>query len=362
MNGNVVWILGAGYSRALGAPLLGEMFSSEALKRVRATYPKLDDISVVSFEEIVSNYQRGAYAAAHFQPTERLWLHAEEFLERVDLACRDDIAGKILQASWIGGPEDKSFIHGWGVQILVPALQLMAAECCAFLETADLRSERWEPYHRWANLLESNDTVITFNYDRVPDLLENKNAKKLHVVTPAELLDGYPTDTSWVLKLHGSVDWMSVGRTLDRVPRGHKYFEHRNAVAMYESLPADEGLATPGPSKVQRVKHGGLKPLWDRAAAALANASAVVLVGYSMPATDAFTRRWLIEALRSNVKLRDAQPFLPITTVLGIDVGGRDSARLKGIFESIRGVCVQQQPMFAEDFMDVFERQALLQR
>jgi hypothetical protein len=57
MNGNVVWILGAGYSRALGAPLLGEKFSPEALKRVRATYPKLDDVSVVSFEEIVSNYR-----------------------------------------------------------------------------------------------------------------------------------------------------------------------------------------------------------------------------------------------------------------------------------------------------------------
>jgi hypothetical protein len=39
----VVWIVGAGFSCSLGAPLLAESFSPEALQNVLATYPKLKE-------------------------------------------------------------------------------------------------------------------------------------------------------------------------------------------------------------------------------------------------------------------------------------------------------------------------------
>jgi hypothetical protein len=360
---SVVWILGAGFSRALGAPLLGEMLSSEALKRVRATYPALDSGSIVTFESVVANYRHGAYGAPHFPQNERLWLHAEEFLERLDLAARDEVAGRVLQSSWITAPgapapESADFVHGWVIQILVPALRLMAAECCAFLERADLRSERWQPYLRWAQLLQPQDAVLTFNYDRVPDLLEERNPSKLHVVAPAELKDRFRTTP--VMKLHGSVDWIRHEGTLDRVPPGHPQYDKRNVIALHVDTATQGGIATPGPSKVALVQNqGALGPLWTRAATVLHKAAAIVLVGYSMPPTDAYTRHWLIEQIRVNAEQRGGR-MLPVTTVMGTDVGGRDSLRLKGIFEMLTGVSVFQAPMFGEDFLDLFEREDVL--
>ena len=59
---------------------------------------------------------------------------------------------------------------------------------------------KWKPpFRRWAQLLRPNDTVVTFNYDRVIELLRNAQRQDaqergvpsgiLHVVLPARSLD-----------------------------------------------------------------------------------------------------------------------------------------------------------------------------
>jgi hypothetical protein len=93
---------------------------------------------------------------------------------------------------------------------------------------------------------------------------------------------------------------------------------------------------------------------------ALMNAKAIVLIGYSMPPTDAYTRSRLLHALRNNVRVKRGDG-LHIYTVMGANVGDAASIRLKGLFEWIPGITVLQQPMYGEDFLDVFERGRLLE-
>jgi hypothetical protein len=54
------------------------------------------------------------------------------------------------------------------------ARRLVAAECAAFLQHVDPTREQWRPYRRWAASLTPNDTVVTFNYDRVLEMLHDQ--------------------------------------------------------------------------------------------------------------------------------------------------------------------------------------------
>ena len=65
------------------------------------------------------------------------------------------------------------------------ARRALAVDCSVFLRSAQLNTERWQPYKDWANRLHANDTVITFNYDHVPELLASET-KNLHVVGPVD--------------------------------------------------------------------------------------------------------------------------------------------------------------------------------
>jgi hypothetical protein len=105
---------------------------------------------------------------------------------------------------------------------------------------------------------------------------------------------------------------------------------------------------------------GALQPLWAAAEQALESASSVVMIGYSMPPSDAYSRSWLINALRKNRRLPKDEALL-IHTVMGTDVVGRDSMRLKGLLESTRRIIVRQKQMFGEDYLDIFDRQAILE-
>jgi hypothetical protein len=151
-------------------------------------------------------------AAAHSARTPVV-AHAEQFIERLDLASHDETAAALLASSWIshdGTLADTPAVL-WAGTRLTWALWLRAGECCAFLERADLRSERWVPYLRWARSLAPSDAVLTFNYDRVPDLLETelgrRSTPRLQVMTPTDLVEDV-CKVARALKLHGSVDWV----------------------------------------------------------------------------------------------------------------------------------------------------------
>lgn len=399
MTGNVVWILGAGFSKSLGAPLLSGLLSRESLVRVLAVWgdaeTALGDQKLAT--QVVQLYLGGVSGFEHISPRARLWEHAEEYLERLDHASREqtphDLETRMLRGfaeeihgSHVGGPHwladtagmisDRSRV----AEARLVALKLAAAECCVFTKYANLQSERWRSYVNWAlNGLGRNDTIITFNWDRVPELLsdelKSRTGTTLWIPTPNQLAAPPPSAQPLVLKLHGSVDWLLKKEGLERQSDPEAVLHCAQASSM--------GIATPGPSKTEMIdgvglpgkrrNTGPLNALWVRAEEVLQEATAVVFLGYRIPPTDAFTRDRLLSSISSNVYTRNTDQFgkqlpnpikLPVHTVLGSDTNHHDSRRLKGVLEESdveRRIGVKRWPMLAEDFIAVVGRQRLFQ-
>jgi hypothetical protein len=69
------------------------------------------------------------------------------------------------------------------------ARRLLGAECAGFLVDADPGTERRGPYAEWLTTRTPEDTIVTFNYDRVIERIaeheaQNGNPLKVHVVLP----------------------------------------------------------------------------------------------------------------------------------------------------------------------------------
>src|SRR4051794_35737177 len=86
---SVVWILGSGFSKPLGGPLLDELISMQMVGDFsnwpdfyhEPNTPEGDD-KVKCAEAVYEIYERG------IKPPSKLWSNAEEFLERLDVACQ----------------------------------------------------------------------------------------------------------------------------------------------------------------------------------------------------------------------------------------------------------------------------------
>src|SRR5688572_12853913 len=90
-----VWILGAGFSRPLGGPLLNDVLSLKSWHRLVARWPKIFAQASLSrsMSQVYRLYRFGttfkegtATCRGHNSPGEHLFEHAEEFLVFLDRA------------------------------------------------------------------------------------------------------------------------------------------------------------------------------------------------------------------------------------------------------------------------------------
>jgi hypothetical protein len=234
----------------------------------------------------------------------------------------------------------------------------LAFETSRFLKFANpTRDEAWDPYVRWAESLRHQpglNSVVTFNYDRVPEMLG------LFVPRPHQI--GRISRGVPVYKMHGSTDWV-VNRNDPDSPH-----VEQNEVAIENDL--DLALAAPGGSKAS-LSQTLFEPVWTAAIEAISKADEVVIVGYSFPKTDALARYTILEALQmdgteldDNGDKRVRQAHL----VLGPDV---DLPKNRRVLELIRprmgpgrqvsidkdvtapnGIVINSHRLWAEDFID----------
>jgi hypothetical protein len=380
----VVWVLGAGFSAGLGGPLLQRLLSPSSENDIKVRYP--DPGLFPTIHSPVATYVRSLYqhglnheyvVNGRTWPGELMWGHAEEFIDYLDTAAEQ-------RAEGIPNPHAeriKAIVQGrWRStnvsidDLRATARHLIAAECCAFLEGVDPTREQWKPFRKWARSLTRNDTIVTFNYDRVLELLrEAQNAdvsrvsgargSSLYIVTPAQTAD--PADwkgSTPVFKLHGSVDWQK------QMAGGHVTVTVRDKLFALTCAPSELAIATPGPSKAREAE--GFKALWDHAKAALAIADVVVFVGFRFPETDADVREALLGAMGE--RRGQAYRTLKVHVVLGYP--GEHTARLEAL---VRFACsvppqpladilaatgtfeVKTHPLFAQDFFSVAARSDL---
>jgi hypothetical protein len=184
-------------------------------------------------------------------------------------------------------------------------------DVCAALPrglNGDFQTFDWQPHQFYAAMLagaltEPSDTmrntVITFNYDTsLEDALSS-------VAIPfdygfdwednaVQYVDKICTrDCGFnVLKLHGSMNWSADGE---------------DSVAVYKSYGrVREAKCRPllVPPTWRKVFASGLGDVWDAAVLAIRNATRLVIVGFSLPATDLHFKYLVAAGLQDNISLR----------------------------------------------------------
>lgn len=334
----IVWILGAGFSKPLGGPLLPELLSERSAAMLRARFPKLQDHLLEREGKEVRKLVR-AHGWEGVPPGQRAWSDAEEFIEFLDLAAERGEDSPQLRALREYA-EDSGIDLERAKALAAAAKRFVAAECC-FFSSLDVEYEKWTPYIKWARELnEIQDTVVTFNYDLV---VEVAAARSQRVVDRALSEDSFTSKGVGLLKLHGSVDWRMKGDTIELAGTEHALTCPDSEIA----------IASPGPSKA-RVS-GALRGLWDEACESIELADAVVFVGFRFPPSDANAREALLGALNKN-----RQPALRVHTVLG-PRRDADTDRLEALLaHAVRSrptrALVTVHPLFAEDFLGLVGR------
>lgn len=183
-----VWVLGAGFSRPLGGPLLNELFRPRSLREFYQIYPDADysgDLAA-SLWQVVRVFNDGRRA--------HLWAHAEQFLEMIEIAAEAKTPDRHVLAFLThgvrmgepGAPDSQGPLK---ITASIGTLAqwsrwALAADCGRFLRTASTAYETWEPYRLWAQQLDEDHTVITFNYDLVLERLKEVKDVRLTVALP----------------------------------------------------------------------------------------------------------------------------------------------------------------------------------
>jgi hypothetical protein len=369
-NSGVVWVLGAGFSKALGGPLIEDLLAHRDMPVLQALFSP--DKYPGAAEE-----QFRARLFYKYGRDRRYWDHAEQFLDLVETAdietgSTSSHGHSLLQSmltDTVRYPEiqtieeraisgERRLVERPGPaytfrtigELAAASRRALAVDCSIFLRSAQLETERWSPYTHWARRLKPNHTVVTFNYDYVPELLASVEDTTLRVIKPtaeiksairhARLAKMVP-----VLKVHGSVTWVRNGEAIDALKLDDP--------SMGDPL-RDVVIGVPGPKKSSLIRDKVLGLLWESMLEVLATARHVIFVGYRFPPTDADARKELAAALGGN---RNRTIGLPVSTVLGPRIDSDDSVRLREIlrYARIAPNAIHQIPLYAEDYLALDE-------
>lgn len=355
-----VWILGAGFSRALGAPLLSDLFSLRKRTVFMSVYPTLFGIENQAIHQAYAlfhhgmNYPEGYLFEPNFATPRgtKLWRDAENFIEELDDAAHIEAHRKELEEMWdtfraasdvaliIAGTQRKFQCQTSTVaktaladstSLGIAAKQIVAAECHHFLTSVTQSSERAKPFVAWGRCLDKDDTIVTFNYDLVVEKIVNTSTCVAGVTAGnahQDAQDALNKNVPLLIKLHGSLDWMA--RKGD--PSGAFPCLKATPNLSSDYAPA---IATPGASKLA-ARDGAFKDLWDTAASKIRQATEIYIVGYGLPESDASAREFLLENIRDNEVIGKSSD-LKISIVLGdIDFRARRLDKLLQLLPSRR--------------------------
>jgi hypothetical protein len=271
-----VYILGAGFSVPLGGPLFTQLLSPE-LFRFRQ---KLD------LEEPWGALIEKICTCKNLEALGFLGLLAsdvETLLERIDSLSRNLHPSNELLVQTV--MDNNGFrwkdINLSGKEFLSQLSErlrrVLACECEGFLDELDQGSDRWTPFDRWINDLNSIDSIVSFNYDTTIERLLKRNKK--------QFLNFF--------KLHGSVDTYLVNGA----------FVKKENAFLDGSLPLS--ICTPGLMKSNVAEEpGDFRTCWTIAKQSIAKCSVLSIVGYSMPFSDNKARMMILDAIADNKELR----------------------------------------------------------
>lgn len=340
-----VWILGSGFSKSLGGPLLNELLTTDSEQKSKARYPSVPHATAPYRVYWQHNPAYPKPESPMWDKPPDFWTNAEEFLGFMDAVRSPGYRQTLFKEKHVDN--DLRQLHR-------ECIQAIAMECLFIDQAPDMDEEVWQPYIGWAEQLTNDDAIITFNYDLV---LESLAALRLpcglgsdSVLLPTERPSTAVTN---VFKLHGSVDWTREGPAGDDVPRRELPLK----IISDNLVPL---VAAPGPEKRQHA-NGLLSKLWEGALEAIRDADMIVFVGYRFPPSDSEARRRILGAIREGKRQR-----LAVYTALGPRTSEDDSIRLQALLDATlsrrRGTMggfnymLKALPLYAQDFLTVFHR------
>lgn len=322
-----VWVIGAGFSRSLGGPLLNDLLSKTSLDLIRRRLPG-GWAHHSECDDVVELLKHGA--------AEGLWTNPEEYIAALgsyDPRCQDSVARLMAKGfdAWEGHPESWSdkksdyMNHIW-----IYSIRMAAAQCMCFLSDSRNRPESWLPYRRWALSVGNQDVIVSFNYDETVEAAFMLAGCSLY--RPNVRLGQKPwlKNRVTLMKLHGGVE---VRDTI-------KFPPVNDSMENLDSNPPE--IAVPGISKGSAAE-SEFDELWEAASEALAKADEIAIIGYSLPPSDQVAKAMLLDSLSSNKK----KPVVDI--VLG-PRGGSVSDRLVSMLRLV-GVATRETGVWAEDYL-----------
>ena len=348
------WILGAGFSVPLDGPTLASLFSEASYLRIQGTFPGIASETIESMREAQQFYARFATNSSN-ATAEKLWHNPEDFLDKLEgsLASPNDqsphqatnphlrvFAERIRGVAGhrkLAGQCDEHVL----VSALIAAKRLLAAECYAFTRFANQNTEKWRSYVAWASRLTKDDTIVTFNYDRVLEIINehlksSSGQERFDFILPNKSCSAEKTP---VLKLHGSVDWL-------RIDRG-EFIRGDEDSAIKCSRHDQIAIATPGASKFALVQE--MESHWKLATEAIRGSHHVIIIGYRMPETDAYAREQVL------LSLKNARQLQGVEIVLGPDINSSECRRMVQLVNCATGQpgLTSPMPLWSQDYLAI---------
>ncbi|HTF45181.1 MAG TPA: SIR2 family protein, partial [Terriglobales bacterium] len=287
----VVWILGSGFSKHVGGPLLNELLTPRSMRELETLFPHPALPTLHAVYEIFRSHVKGISNSPY-------WEHAEEFLSFVDSAADPQSRRHKVTEDLCSQHKTQQF-NGSPQELRRRAAIAIAAECIAFLSTIDLDTESWQPYLQWGEAVSDPDAIITFNYDRVleemaehPQRICNFSQNTVQIPNRLNVAAGSVP----IYKLHGSVDWF-----LLRDPNGNQFTWLEPDLPKQLGLGFEPLIATPGNTKKNYCDEY-LSDLWKASRDHLREADVVVFMGYRFPPSDSQAVTSVLGALKDNDK------------------------------------------------------------
>jgi hypothetical protein len=138
----------------------------------------------------------------------------------------------------------------------------------------------------------SENSFISFNYD----LLVEDALKKLSIpFTYGFDSKQNDADVIEILKLHGSVNWA----------RKEKSTTNYTIYDSYEDLRSKRQTPQLVPPTWRKIFTGPLRQVWDRSLKSLESATRIIVIGFSIPATDNHFKYLMAAGLQNNISLRE---------------------------------------------------------
>jgi len=303
-----VFILGAGFSKAVGLPLTNELMGP-ACERAFGAGWESDPDNADHIEWLKSTAATAIWLGE--LAGGKCWrsLNIEDVVERAE---EDAIACQLnFHAAPVGGPIE-----------MAETLSTLVVELNEAIPKVILDAEQWAPLpnlERWANALVPGDTIITFNYDRLAEQLVERAGRTWSHGFALET----PGDVQ-IFKLHGSIDWIASQQPYPQTPRRLTHLWGPRKLGCddvwtnskeWSLHRLDSGVLTPSlldqmfvqlvapatqPNKVATAALGGRKAchrvpglgeVWRGALQRLYEADEVIGIGFSMSPADEFARR-----------------------------------------------------------------------